>query len=114
MDPRRAARIGIDVGRTTSRHLPASPTGKLIDECAALDANEAFQVMRRREDALRKKLKDKLGVGQHAGNLYVLNISWGTPQQRMDVDAIKANESPTFVERYAVECPTRQMEFVRR
>jgi hypothetical protein len=86
----------------------------LIDECGDLDADTDYQAKRKREEALRKKLKDKLGIGTHTGRRYVLLMSYGTPQQRRDTEALKAEMSEAFIVRYTRECPVRNMEFEAR
>ena len=85
----------------------------LIDEAAALDLDQDFQEKRRREDNLRKRLKDKLGVGRHLGKRYVLVISFGTPQDRVDLATLEADFGD-LVAKYRRPCPVRNMNFERR
>jgi hypothetical protein len=86
----------------------------LIDEAAVLDADKEFQARRNREDAIRKQLKDKLGYGYHRGNRFDLEISAGTPQRRLDTEAIKVEMGQVFVAKYTKESQVRNMDFIPR
>lgn len=86
----------------------------LIDEAAELDADEAFQAKRKRYEGLREALKKRLGIGEHQGNLFLLSITWGTPQNKLDTEAIKADHSEEWIARYTKPVQTRAMNFVRK
>jgi hypothetical protein len=85
----------------------------MIDEAAKLDGDVDFQEQRRREDNLRKRLKDKLGTGTHEGDKFVLTVSLGTPQERVDLAALEA-DFPELVAKYRKPCAPRNMSFEKR